>query len=99
MIKVRCTREELEKITKIMLRAASMLNFKSRGSSRLEVLMDLSACHAIGCRLDLDALLNADRGDFIHDVTGIMAHLNRETGLLENCFTPRYALANHVQQG
>ena len=57
---------------------------------RLRLLMDLSACHANGCRLKLDELLKAEPMDFAHDISGIQAHMNRETGQLEDCFSPRY---------
>lgn len=53
--------------------------------------MDLTATHANGCRLRLDALLESDNFNFIHDVFGIRAHLDRTTGQLMNCFLPRYA--------
>ncbi len=87
---------DLKKITQIMLRAASMLNLESRGSSRLELSMDLTACHANGCPLDLDGLLTADKSDFLHDVLGIMARIDRSTGQLTECFLPRYAATQHV---
>ena len=87
---------DLKKITKVMLRAASMLNLEQTlFSSRLELSMDLTACHANGCPLDLDGLLTAEKGDFIHDVTGIVRHIDRRTGLLGNCFLPRYAAVQH----
>ena len=89
--KMRCTKSETQQIIDIMLRAASVMNFESRGSSRLEVSMDLTACHCVGCQLDLEGLLTATPSDLIHDVAGIMANINRETGELENCFVPRYA--------
>lgn len=59
--------------------------------NRFELLMDLTACHANGCPLDLEGLLNANGYDFFHDITDIVKHLNRTTGKLENCFSPRYA--------
>jgi len=43
-------------------------------------------------RLDFDALMAAGDQFFIHDVFGICRHLNRETGNLENCFTPYFLL-------
>jgi hypothetical protein len=89
--KMRCTKRETQQIIDIMLRAASVMNFETRGSSRLEVSMDLTACHCVGCQLDLEGLLTATPSDLIHDVAGIMANINRETGELENCFVPRYA--------
>jgi len=51
--------------------------------------MDIVATHISGCCIRLEELLTAKRGDFLHDVTGIARHLNRQTGELENCFLPR----------
>ena len=94
--KCKVTKEESKQIIDIMLRAASVMNFESRGCSRMEVVMDLTVCHCLAEPLDLRGLLQANYGDLVHDVSGILAHLNRETGQLEHCFTPRYAAANHV---
>ena len=57
-----------------------------------DFLMDITAVHANGCRLDLDRLLAADDFNFSHDVFGIERHLNRQTGQLEDCFLPRFAM-------
>jgi hypothetical protein len=58
----------------------------------ISIMLDLKAVHSNGCPLDLDALLAAPRdSDLIHDVAGIGRYLNRETGKLEEGFTPRYA--------
>lgn len=94
--KMKCSKGETKQLIDIMLRAASLMNFEVRGSSRLEVSMDLTACHCVGCPLDLEGLLTATPSDLVHDVAGIMANINRETGELENCFMPRYARKNHV---
>jgi hypothetical protein len=53
--------------------------------------MDLTACHANGCPLRLQELLDADNFNFAHDVLGINRHMNRDTGQLEDCFLPRFA--------
>ena len=58
---------------------------------RLTIVMDISACHFGGQKLRLDDLLAADDFNFIHDVTGINRNLNRETYVLENCFSPRFS--------
>lgn len=58
----------------------------------LEVFMDLTACHANGCPLDLDKLLEFDVFNFCHDVLGILDHLDRKTGKLTNSFFPRSAV-------
>ena len=61
------------------------------------LIMDLNACHSNGCALDFAGLLKADMLDFSHDIYGIRKAINRNTGqLTEDCFTPRYALANHA---
>lgn len=85
------TPEDSRKIIAIMLRAASLMNFERVGSSRLEVAMDVTACHVNGCALDLDGLLAAKPSDFVHDVAGIMRHMDRKTGNLTGGFLPRYA--------
>jgi len=55
----------------------------------LSMMMDLTAAHANGCRLDLKKLLEFPEFDFWHDIRGIERHINRETGKLEDCFLPR----------
>ena len=59
------------------------------GFDRLSLSMDLAACHN-SSPLDLPALLAASDGNFIHDVFGIMRHLDRKTGTLQDCFLPRF---------
>jgi len=58
---------------------------------KLELQMDLTAVHLNGCPLNFDELAGAEGGDFIHDVSGIQRHLDRETGQLMDCWRPRYA--------
>lgn len=41
--------------------------------------------------LRLAEFANADNFNFGHDVAGILGHLNRQTGELEDCFLPRFA--------
>jgi hypothetical protein len=62
------------------------------GLRKVDVVMDLTACHANGCPLDLTGLLNTGPARFGHDIYGIMWHLDRETGELRNGFVPLYAL-------
>ena len=61
----------------------------------LDIQMSLIATHSNGCTLDFNWLLNADRSDFIHDICGIEAHLNRNTGKLEGWFAPHCAIYNN----
>lgn len=58
-----------------------------------DFLMDITACHANGCPLDLHALMMAEPFDFSHDVFGIERHLDRSSGHLMNCFTPRFSVS------
>lgn len=60
---------------------------------RKNLIMDLTACHANGCELDFDKLLNKfDDFNFIHDIIGISNHMDRTTGQLQDCFLPRCAI-------
>lgn len=56
----------------------------------LDAEMDIAAT-AYFVPLRLTELRDADDFNFIHDLGGIRGHLNRETGLLENFFLPRFA--------
>lgn len=80
-------------ITAIAYRAhelAKRLGMHGREAYRVQdAMMDITATHNNGCKLDLPRLYAATDGDFAHDVFGIREHLNRDTGMLE-CFTPRY---------
>ena len=57
---------------------------------RMTIEMDISAAH-LGMGLDLDGLLTAPVPDFVHDIMGINANIDRTTGEMLNCFVPRYA--------
>ena len=61
------------------------------GLNRLKIEMDLTAVHANGATLRLEELLNAPRLDFCHDIAGIHDNIDRTTGKLLNCFSPRYS--------
>lgn len=82
-------RHETELIQRIAARASSLLG--ARFYTRIDAMLDVSACHLNGCPLDLERLLSADDFNFIHDVSGIHRHLNRVTGELADCFRPRFA--------
>ena len=66
------------------------------GGDPFMTVLDLTVCHANGCPLDLDAMLEvlAEHGmtyDIAHDIAGIDQHINRDTGELEDFFIPRFA--------
>lgn len=67
------------------------LGTEARKHDKLETMMDLTACHASGCPLDLQALLTTDTFTLVHDVCGIRRHLDRTTGQLKDCYRPRTA--------
>lgn len=72
-------------------RIAKMAKTLDGSLDLLRVQMDLEACHTHGCPLDLERMANGQKGDLMHDVSGIAAHLDRETGELLDCFVPRFA--------
>ncbi len=59
-------------------------------------LMDLNATHLNGCPLDLQKLLEFDDFNFAHDIRGIARHLQRSSGVLMNCFSPRSSSHNKI---
>lgn len=71
----------------------------THGRSKLDVMLDLTACHVNGCPLDLPALEHAEDVHLIHDVMGIAVHLDHNTGGLLHHFTPRYARSYTSQKG
>jgi hypothetical protein len=94
------TRDEMRLIVAIAERFESVCRLYDvrRVMQRQELLMDIEACHSNGCPLQLEALLNASEADFVHDVGGITAHLDRQTGTLTDCFVPRYAVQMHSRR-
>ena len=86
MVAWKATIEEVRTITKIVKRSGA------QGSERLAQMMDLEAVHSNGCPLDFEKLLAFDDFNFWHDMNGIRACVNRETGELGNNFLPRCAL-------
>lgn len=81
------TTQEAEIVHKVIQRANSLF---SSPVDALSLEMDLAATHAY-IPLDLQQLLDADDFNFIHDVLGIMRHINRRTGELEDHFMPRFS--------
>lgn len=97
MLNLSCNKIDDDLIHKIVDRYMAMHTNKRsffggiEPPKKLKILMDVLACHCNGCKLNLEGLLKARDFDFNHDIHGIGKHINRETGKLENCFTPRYA--------
>jgi hypothetical protein len=61
------------------------------GEELLSCEMDLTACHANGCPLDLERMLSGRPFDLAHDIAGISIHIDRTTGKLAGHFQPRFA--------
>ena len=85
------TRKETATIRMICDRAHELADELALPFDAVTAMMDLSALQAGICKLRLGELLHAERMDFIHDIWGIRRHLNREMGVLENHFLPRYS--------
>jgi hypothetical protein len=68
----------------------------ARRGAKLHHQMNVSAVHASGNPLRLQDLLDADDFNFAHDVFGIDRHLDRDTGELQNFFSPRFSAPEHT---
>lgn len=65
---------------------------------RLDTLLDVMAVHTKVQPLRLDDLLGADDFNFIHDITGINRHLDRENYRLNDAFSPRFSARATAEQ-
>ena len=90
-IKWGTTKEEANLINMIAKRAVAEGSLHGVKLELLDTVMDITACHCNGHRLDLKALLAADKQNFSHDVVGIIQNMDRETGKLKEFFEPRYS--------
>lgn len=79
---------------------ARALDFADEGEAdaRQTLTMDLTACHANGCPINLVRLLDANDVDFGHDITGIQRHIDRRTGKLRRAFGPRMMMTDAERQ-
>jgi hypothetical protein len=94
MISFRVSNPDSELIDKIVDR---FMGGADPSEESLDVTMDLTACHANGCPLDLQKLLDAPDATFFHDVRGIRRFINRETGQIpKSSFSPRCAAKGHA---
>jgi hypothetical protein len=91
-VSFKVTRQEFDLIQEIVDRAAVYAAQHRVPFNRQDLWMDLTAVHANGCPLRLAGLLEAESFDFVHDVFGIIRHLDRSTGKLGGCFSPRYSI-------
>lgn len=91
MINLEATREDMMTIEEIATRAIATAKGAGVKVDRLSLTMDITACHLNGNPLRLADLLAADDGNFGHDVFGIRRYMDRGTGQLTDCFSPRYS--------
>ena len=98
MIKWEATKEEIQTIGNIVDRYMEFHHSlgipKKLQRPRMDLLMDVEACHCNGCKLNLKGLLEAKDFDFIHDLVGIQEHIDRRTGQLQDYFLPRYSVTS-----
>lgn len=92
------TAEDADLLSQIVERAKRL--FVNYPDDWHTLCMDLNACHSNGCPLDFAGLLKADDYEFGHDILDIRKAIDRRTGkLTEDCFMPRFALANKLTEG
>lgn len=88
---------EMRIIKRIARRGHRLLKEHGVGRDRTAIEMDVCACHANGCRLDLEKLERADDFNLSHDLLGISRHLDHRTGELRHHFLPRCAVRDSQQ--
>lgn len=84
-------RLDFDTINKIVDRAWGIGWLRRSYRARMDMHMDVTAVHANGNPLRLEALLEADDFNFAHDMSGICNCLDRETGKLTRNFSPRFS--------
>lgn len=92
------TTQELSRtrtIHAITKRAKTLMPKLTIGFESLSMDLQLADCHI---PLDLVTFLVAPDPDFAHDITGILRHLNRRTGKLQDYFVPRNALPEDAER-
>lgn len=80
---------ETPTVQAVIYRALNLYESHGVDLERINLSMDLTAAKHSMPELDFDSLLGFKDADFLHDVSGIIRNLNRETGMLENHFLPR----------
>ena len=84
-------KKDFELIVRIVERAAEIYARNNLRYDRMVANMDIHEVHK-KTPLRLAAWFAADEGNFAHDVAGIHNNLDRVSGVLENCFVPRFAV-------
>ena len=84
------TDQDVRPIHELAVRASKLAAREGVTYPVLDATMDITACH-LHTPLNLHALAGANDLEFAKDVFGILRHINRHTGELENGFTPLFA--------
>lgn len=84
-------------VNKIAHRAVAFARRHRIDYDLLDCEMDLIATHLNGNPIDFQKLLDFDDANFGHDVFGIRKHIDRTTGQLTDCFSPRCSLPEGVE--
>jgi hypothetical protein len=84
-------------ITKIVDRAEKLARRFKQPTVRAAIALDLVMAHRMQ-PLDLELLLKADDVNFVHDVFGIMRHIDHNNGAMRDCFVPRFARFQHEKE-
>ena len=82
--------EETIRYTRKILERAESLGLDPVEKDRPGLCMDLEAASLV-VDIDYEQLLTASDVEFAHDVLGIYRHFNRDTGVLDEGFAPRFA--------
>lgn len=82
---------EIDTIHQIAKRAVAVYAKHNVRVEHVDTLLDVMAVHQKIQPLRLDDLLNADDLNFIHDITGINRHLDRDNYRLLDGFSPRFS--------
>jgi hypothetical protein len=90
-VKFATNRMDFDVISKIVDRGWGLKWLRQSYADRMSMHMDVSAVHANGNPLRLEALLEADDFNFAHDMSGICNCLDRNTGKLTKGFSPRFS--------
>lgn len=83
--------ETLSIVRKIAVRAVNLYDEHNIEIDRLQVTMAVLTCHERVCKLRLAALAEAPDFDFVHDIGGLLRHLDPIGYKLDDCFLPRFA--------
>jgi hypothetical protein len=84
-------KEDNTHIKQIAVRASSMFRRWGILVDPAYIESELKIVHEEICRLRLEELMDADEGNFAHDVAGIHRHLDILDGSFREGFSPRFA--------